>query len=77
MILNPRFQVNSDNGLEYIQSERGYIKNNEDFLFENVNINTSFSYVSSGKAEIIEDKNILNLEENPKVIIYLNDIEEK
>lgn len=73
-ILKPRIQIENEGKFEYIESDKGFLKDNE-YLFNNIKMSGYFGDISAGKLEIKDNKNILKFTINPNFTIYLNNIE--
>jgi len=73
-IINPRIQSNK-NGFSYVTAENGYLDyDNDKYIFNNVEMTSSFGHMISKKLEVTDDKNIFKFTGNPKFTIYLNNI---
>ncbi len=72
-VLNPRVQI-EDDGFDYIQADRGYL-NEDNYVFENVNMSGDFGDITSGRLDIKDNKNILEFTINPKFIIYIDNLQ--
>ena len=72
-VLNPRVRI-EDDGFDYIQADRGYL-NEDNYVFENVNMSGDFGDITSGRLDIKDNKNILEFTINPKFIIYIDNLQ--
>ena len=71
-ILDPRIQI-EDNGFEYIKADKGYL-NEDDYVFENVNMSGDFGNITAGRLDIKNNKNILEFTINPNFTIYIDEM---
>ena len=72
-IEKPRVQLENDGKFEYIQSRNGFL-NEEEYIFNDIEMKGYFGDVKAGKLEIKDDKNIFEFTVQPNFTIYLNNI---
>lgn len=71
-IIEPRLQVQNNEGFQYIEAKSGTVDESEGYTFEDVKLTGDYGKITSGKLRISNDKKTWDFTVKPKFMIYVD-----